>query len=54
MKEHNRTPSGAGPVQINGLTMLVWQRHVRELLPDCRSDVRKINGGRHKHSSFRH
>jgi len=52
MKEHNRTPSGAGLMQINSLTMLVWQRHVRKLLSDCRSDVRKVNNSRHKSSSF--
>jgi hypothetical protein len=52
MKEHDGAPPGACLVQINRRTMLVRQRHVRETLSDCWSDVRKINSGRHKHSSF--
>ena len=50
VKEHNGAPPGAGLMEINGVTVLVRQRYIRELLADGWSDVGKIYSGRH--SSF--
>jgi hypothetical protein len=57
VKDDQGTPAVTGLVQVNALTVLVWQDDVRETLPNCRANPgevdAKVEGGGHK-CSFSH
>jgi hypothetical protein len=57
VKDDQGTPAGTGLVQVNALTVLVWQDHVREALSNCRAHGgevdAKVEGCGHK-CSFAH
>jgi hypothetical protein len=55
VKDHQGTPTAAGLVQIDVLTVLVRQDNVREALPNRRANLGEVNakveGSSHEYSS---
>src|SRR5215468_4607786 len=43
VKDHQGTPTVAGLVQIDVLTVLVWQDDVREVLPNCWANLGEVD-----------